>query len=402
MIFPRIDERSDMSALHTAETFALHAAETSALQSSVPSIGPPLAAFVVLVLVGTVGGAIGSAVVRRLPNPVGKYRLLYLAVLLPGALLSYGVFTLLGFGDAVVGLLPAPPTPPAPLGTAIANVVELLAAGVVWLAAYAPTVRGVRRVRGIDLSTGEALRKMARYVVVLSVVIAVLVTPLQVVPGDATPLVFGAGLVAIAAVFLYGSPWLLPLFRSTRVPEGETADRLSRLCDRAGLTVRDVRILENDAEETANVVVRGPPGHRRLFVTSTFLDAFDDATATALVAIEAGRLREHLLEVRFGAVVAGGLALIASLTGTGPAWPLLGLSLVLVVVGFGAARRRVRAADEIAAERVGASDLADALERYADVHSLEPSRRRFPNPLSVTVALGDRIDRLRDRRRERE
>ncbi|MFB6256121.1 MAG: hypothetical protein ABEH58_05230 [Haloplanus sp.] len=41
--------------------------------------------------------------------------------------------------------------------------------------------------------------------------------------------------------------------------------------------------------------------------------------------------------------------------------------------------------------------MADAFERYAEVHTLEPTPRRVPNPLSATVALGDRIDRLRER-----
>jgi STE24 endopeptidase len=38
--------------------------------------------------------------------------------------------------------------------------------------------------------------------------------------------------------------------------------------------------------------------------------------------------------------------------------------------------------------------VAEALDRYAEIHAMEPSRRRIPNPLSVNVALGDRIDRL--------
>jgi STE24 endopeptidase len=57
----------------------------------------------------------------------------------------------------------------------------------------------------------------------------------------------------------------------------------------------------------------------------------------------------------------------------------------------------VRAADDRAADRMGADAVADALDRYASVHGMEPARRRVPNPLSVTVALGDRIDRLRER-----
>ena len=60
-----------------------------------------------------------------------------------------------------------------------------------------------------------------------------------------------------------------------------------------------------------------------------------------------------------------------------------------------ARRRRIRAADEYAAQQVGRTTVADALTEYADVHALKPTRRRIPNPFSIKVALGDRIDRFR-------
>ncbi|UWG47564.1 Zn-dependent protease with chaperone function [Halanaeroarchaeum sp. HSR-CO] len=68
----------------------------------------------------------------------------------------------------------------------------------------------------------------------------------------------------------------------------------------------------------ADSFVRGPPTYRRLFVTSTFLDAFDDGTATALLAIEAGKLRTHVFKVRVGTVLVAGIVLIASVIGNGP------------------------------------------------------------------------------------
>ena len=90
-----------------------------------------------------------------------------------------------------------------------------------------------------------------------------------------------------------------------------------------------------------------------------------------------------------------GIALIASVLGIGPRWPLLGLTLGAVFVGFWLARRQIRAADEYAAQQVGRTTVADALTEYADVHALKPTRRRIPNPFSIKVALGDRIDRFR-------
>ena len=90
-----------------------------------------------------------------------------------------------------------------------------------------------------------------------------------------------------------------------------------------------------------------------------------------------------------------GIALIASVIGIGPQWPLLGFTLGTMLVGFWLARHQIRAADDYAAQQVGRMTVADALTEYADVHALEPTRRRILNPLSITVALGDRIDRFR-------
>lgn len=364
------------------------------LQSSPPQLGLSLIVLVLFALVGIVIGALGSAVVRRLSNPVGKYRLLYAGVLVPYTLLAYGVLALLGFGFAVVGTLPLDAF--GLISTVFADFAELLAAGVVWLIAYAPTVRGVCEVRDIELSTGESLVRMTRYVVGLSVIVALVLAPLRAT-GDVSILVVAIELAALGVLILAISPWILPILRSTSRPPDDIADRITRLLHRAGLDVRDLFVVDTDDEETASAHIRGVSGYRRLFVTSTFVHRFDDETATALLAIQAGRLHARVLTARVSAVIVSGLLLIASLTGVGPRWPLLGVSLGTLVIGFWLSRRGVRAADDYAAERVGASAVVAALDRFAEVHALEPSRRRVPNPLSVNVALGDRIDRLSDR-----
>lgn len=219
--------------------------------------------------------------------------------------------------------------------------------------------------------------------------------PLQAVSIESSPLRLAVGLAALVLGMLYASPWLVSVLRSTSTPTGDAAERVERLCDRAGLNVRDVRILDTENEETADSPVRGPPNYGRLFVTSTFLDAFDDETATALLAIKAGHLRAHVFEVRVGTVLVAGTALVASVTGLELRRPLLGLTLGTILVGFWPARHRIRTADEYAADRVGRTTVADALTEYADVHTLEPTRRRIPSPLSIKIVLGDRIDRLR-------
>ncbi|MFA1611796.1 peptidase [Halobellus rubicundus] len=364
----------------------------AALQTTPPSVSVAIAALVGLAIVGGLLGATGSAVVRRLGNPVGKYRLLYAAVLFPYTLLAYAVFALTGFGAAVLTPLPAAP---GIVTGVLADFVTFLAAGCVWIVSYLPTVRGIRDVRDVDLATSTSIWKMTRYVIGVSALLTVVLAPLQVLTIESSPLVLAVGIAALLVGMLYAAPWVIAVLRSTSKPTGDTADRVARLCDRAGLTVRDVRLLDTENEERAETLVRGPPTYRRLFVTSTFLDAFDDETAAALLAIEAGKLRTHVFEIRVGTVLVAGISLTASVSGIGPRWPLLGLALGSIVVGFWLARRQIRAADEYAAEQVGRVTVADALSEYADAHTLEPTRRRIPNPLSVKVALGDRIDRLR-------
>ncbi|EMA10993.1 putative peptidase [Haloarcula vallismortis ATCC 29715] len=341
----------------------------------------------VLAVVGIALGALGSAVVQRLSNPVARYRQLYLGVLLPFALLSYVVFRLLGFGYVVVG---------GGAGTVealLATFTELLAAGVVGLTAYAPTVRGVRSVRDIDLSTGRALVRMGRYVLGLSVFAALITAPLET---GLSPVVLLAAVAALIVAAQAAAPWIIPVVRSVRTPDESTEATLTRLRERAGLTVRDVRILDTDREGTANATVRGVPGYRRLFVTSTFLNTLDDETATALLAVQAGRQDARVLARVVAGLLLALVPLFMTLADRGPLWPLFGASLGVFIVSLWTARRGVRAADDYAAERVGPDAVADALERYADVHDMEPSRRRVSNPFSQSPPLGNRIDRLRE------
>jgi len=357
-----------------------------ALQSPPIATGTGLFLVGFLAVVGAALGALGSAVAQRLSNPVARYRQLYLGVLLPFALLSYVVFRLLGFGYAVIG---------GGAGTVqalLATFTELLAAGGVGLAAYAPTVRGVRGVRDIDLSTGRALARMGRYVLGLSIFVTVVIAPLET---GLPSVVLLAAVAALVVALQAAAPWIIPVVRSVRTPEESTEATLNRLRERAGLTVRDVRVLDTDREGTANATVRGVPGYRRLFVTSTFLDALDDETATALLAVQAGRQNARVLARVVAGLLLALVPLFMALADIGPLWPLAGVSLGLAVVSLWATRRGVRAADDYAANRVGPDAVANALERYADVHDMEPSRRRFANPLSKSPLLGNRIDRLR-------
>ena len=358
------------------------------LQSAPPALGPPLVVLVGLAVVGVGVGAVGSAVVRRLPNPVSKYRVFYGVALVPLAIVAYVLLSALELGPAVVG--PALGTRSL-LAMAAATFVETLAAGVIAVAAYAPTIRGLRAVRDIDLATGRAVWQMLRYVLGVAPLAAVFLTAFEV--GNSV-LVSTVSLVVFVGSVYVAAPWYIPLVRSTRRPDGETPDRLDRLRREAGFDVRDTRILETGDAETASVTVRGPPGYRRLFVSDAFLDAFDDDTATALLAVQAGRVRVRVLPRLVGTLaVVVALLLLAF---DGPLFALLAAAVATLLVGLWATRRGMASADDYAADRVGHETLAVALERYADFHDLEPGRRRIPNPLSKTLPSGDRIDRLRE------
>lgn len=340
-------------------------------------------------------GTVSNSIVRRLSNPVGKFRLLYGLVFLPVSLVAYAGLASLGFGESVVVALVA--STAGFVSSVLGNVVDLLGGGLVWLAAYAPTVRGLSAVRGIELSTKRALGLMGRYVIGLSVILGLLLAPLRAAPTHSTPQIAGIGVVVLGGLFLFGSPWLLPLVRSTNPPTPMANDRLDRLNQQAGLSAHDVQVIDTDDEETATAFVRGPPGFRRLFVTSTFLDQFDDETATSLLAIRAGRQRSHVLLTRVGMVVVTGLLLVALVTDIGPWFPLSVAVIATLVVGSWLSRRGIRSADDYAIRRTGPEAVVDAIERYAEVHGIESSHRNLPNPFAVNIPLGDRLDRLRAR-----
>jgi len=375
----------------------------SAATTSAPELGPPLVFWLLLCLLALAVGAGGGAVARRLSNPVRKYRLLYVGAVLPFGLFAYGLLSILDLGAAVRATLVGATTGVAATDVFLAEFLTMAAAGTVSLVAYAPTVRGVRAVRGIDLGTGRAVARMARWLLGVSAVFALTFTPFRVgVDSGASAVAVALGVVALVGGVLVASPWAIAALRSTERPVGDGAARIDRLRERAGLgdgPVRGVRVLDTDDEETANAFVRGLGPTRRLFVTSTFLDAFDDDDAVALLGVQAGRVRSRALARRMAAVVAAAVPLLLAFGGGAPTGPLVAVAGGALVAGLWYARRGIVAADDHAADLLGAAAVADALERYADLHAMEPSRRRVPNPLSANVPLGDRIDRLRERDR---
>lgn len=144
------------------------------LQAS-SGFGAAFFTFLLLALFAGVIGAIGGAVVRRFDKSAGKYRALYVLVLVPAALGAYAFLTLGGLGPAAAAWFGLESGLAA---DGFANFVEFLAAGLVWLTGYAPTTPGRYAADDAGRTATAALQRAARYVLAASAILAVVVTPL--------------------------------------------------------------------------------------------------------------------------------------------------------------------------------------------------------------------------------
>ncbi len=230
---------------------------------------------------------------------------------------------------------------------------------------------------------------MGRYILGITVLVTVVVAPLEAGLSSVALLAllaaFGIGVQVIA-------PWFIPLVRSVDTPDDQTTETLNRLRERAGLTVRDVRVLDTEQEGTANVIASSP-GLRRLFVTN-YVPRRVAVRGTGPARSSSGRRRP-------ACVLDSSVACSSRWSRCSRRW-LTSARVAPCRRESRTARRHpwvtrrgVRAADDYAAEGVGPDTVADALERYADVHDMEPPRRRLANPFSKSPPLGNRIDRLR-------
>ncbi|WP_233255071.1 peptidase [Halopenitus persicus] len=209
-------------------------------------------------------------------------------------------------------------------------------------------------------------------------------------------------ILAVLAVTI-GPLYVADRYRETRDPTRAERARLDELRSAAGLDVEPVAILESGAETDAGtaaaveIAVRGPPGRRVLFVSETVLEGVDEDLAVALLAAEAGRVETRYTMVR-AVGVAGVTTILAAIVTTLVPFDAGFTALAIVgVVSLWAGRRVQYAADARAADRVGASRLADAFERMADRRGVVPERGDWRVWFEVQPPLGDRIDRLRDR-----
>jgi Zn-dependent protease with chaperone function len=219
----------------------------------------------------------------------------------------------------------------------------------------------------------------------------------------------GVAVVAFLAVEV-GPLYAADRFRTLREPTAEERARLTALRETAGLDVDRVAIevdeVETDGADADDggasagpieVAVRGPPRRRVLFLTESVLDALDEDVAVGLLAAEAGRVETYYGEFRAVAVAAV-LTILAAIVTVAVPFQAGFASLVAVgLAAFWVGRRVQYAADDRAADAVGAGRVADAFERVAAVRGIEPETGDWSTLFEVQPPLGDRIAALRAR-----
>jgi hypothetical protein len=209
-------------------------------------------------------------------------------------------------------------------------------------------------------------------------------------------LLLGVVVLAFLAVAV-GPLYAADRFRDLRDPTDPERAALDELRREAGLGVDRVAIVGGDEGDSIDVSVEGPPRRRVLFVTGAVLADLEEDVAVGLLAAEAGRVGTYYAEFRAVAVavVVGILAAIVTAT---VAFDAGFLALVAIgIASFWVGRRVQYAADDRAADAVGAARVADAFERVAERRGVEPETDDWSTWFEVQPPLGDRIAALRER-----
>ncbi|EMA60218.1 hypothetical protein [Halorubrum lipolyticum] len=226
-----------------------------------------------------------------------------------------------------------------------------------------------------------------------------------------------AALLAGVAVLTFLAVEIGPLyaadrFRDLREPTDAERGRLDSLRETAGLDVDRIAIERRGEGEVGGeaggepgregvgpveVAVRGPPRRRVLFLSEAVLDDLDDDIAIGLLAAEAGRVETYYGEFRAIAIAAVVGVLAAIVTATVPFDAGFASLVAVGLAAFWVGRRVQYAADDRAADAVGADRVADAFERAAAIRGVEPATGDWSTWFEVQPPLGDRIAALRER-----
>jgi Zn-dependent protease with chaperone function len=217
----------------------------------------------------------------------------------------------------------------------------------------------------------------------------------------------GAAVLSFLAVEI-GPLYAADRFRDLREPTDTERGRLEYLRETAELDVDRIAIERRGENETEGkngnegvdrieVAVRGPPRRRVLFLSEAVLNDVDDDVVIGLLAAEAGRVETYYGEFRAVAIAAVVGVLAAIVTATVPFDAGFASLVAVGLTAFWVGRRVQYAADDRAADAVGAGRVADAFERAAAVRGVEPETGDWSTWFEVQPPLGDRIAALRER-----
>lgn len=185
--------------------------------------------------------------------------------------------------------------------------------------------------------------------------------------------------------------------RRLRTPTTSDRSRMEILAVDLPKSVDRFVVIETVGDNSIEVAIRGPPGHRVLFITDFVLFDLGEKIAAPLLAAERARLRVWYAEYRV--LIAGGILGIGLATFTGIIPFDLGFSALIVgaLLAFAVGRRLQYRADAIAGTAIGREQLANAFESVAALRDqpIQPrgSWRRY---FDVQPPLGARIERLRE------
>jgi Zn-dependent protease with chaperone function len=296
----------------------------------------------------------------------------------------------------------------AALGVVVA-VIVVAAITVPFIAMSVVVRRSLARVRDVPLKTPDRRRNLLAGLAIGVVYGAMLVGGNLLIPRHGTGHAVGKVLVYVIAIWVLTSvlsPLVLVRTMTKPLP-ASVQKRLRHLADEVGVRVRDFRVLKGRSQKVANAAQLGTlPGLRYIVITDYLVDHLDDEQLHAVIAHELGHARRHHLLIKLGSVFLvwgllealvigighatghGGLAVVAA--------PLvlvipIGMILIQGIVGV----RLEQAADDTAAKYVGPDQLAQALQKLAQLNDTKKNTGRAWSLITQHPGIQERIDRLR-------
>lgn len=264
--------------------------------------------------------------------------------------------------------------------------------------------RYTQRLRGTTQTRRTATKRTLRAVGVLAV--PMFVAPLVLSRARMGPVAPFVIILAVSLVFAVAGPLVLRLATPTTRLQGPIRERLDALLELQRLRVRDILVVEGRETRIANAAITGVlPWLRVVVVTDYLLDELDAPHVDAIVMHEIGHGKEHHLPLKLAASLALGAGLAALALSDAAAvlpdvpvvligLPVFVLGLVMLVHGVLGVHLE-RRADDYAAAAVGPQVVADALDRLAELNSLQRRTGRVWNLLNQHPGMEQRVARLR-------